>query len=259
MAKRPGFVRRLFGAGVTALALAAGVAHLVAPNLKIDAITVLLLVVALLPWLGELLESIELPGGWKLQYRALADKVEETEQQASQAATRAREAVSTANVAIGATRIGDRTVVNSIADVNDLIDEYRQLRQLPASPGRTQQMDQLFGRMVVVVSTTAQFDAAAALKDDDPAVRLTGYASLYGVPDPTMIDVAIDALVKERRLTSSFNEYWAIMVVRALAARDPVSLNADRRARLELVLNQLPIGSRRVQLAALLGTAKKDG
>src|SRR5882724_940440 len=103
MAKERGRAGWLLGAGVTVVALAAGGAHLIWPRLKIDAITVLLLIVALSPWLGVLLESIELPGGWKLQYRALADKVEETEQQANEAASRANEAVSAANVAIGAT------------------------------------------------------------------------------------------------------------------------------------------------------------
>jgi hypothetical protein len=59
---------------VTAVAVLAAVAHILWPNVKIDTITVLLAVIALLPWLGELLESIELPGGWKVKYHSLEER-----------------------------------------------------------------------------------------------------------------------------------------------------------------------------------------
>lgn len=46
------------------------------PEIKIDAITIGLLVVAILPWIGPLLKSIELPGGIKFELREEIRQVE---------------------------------------------------------------------------------------------------------------------------------------------------------------------------------------
>lgn len=46
------------------------------PELKIDAVTLGLLVLALLPWFINFLESAEFPGGWKLKFRELAKQQE---------------------------------------------------------------------------------------------------------------------------------------------------------------------------------------
>jgi hypothetical protein len=53
--------------------------HLAWPQLQIDAITLGLAFFAALPWLPAVLESAELPGGWKVQFRALA--VQQSKQQ----------------------------------------------------------------------------------------------------------------------------------------------------------------------------------
>lgn len=55
----------------TLAALVIALIHLIWPTLRIDAITVTLLVVAVIPWLGSLFKSIELPGGLKVQYQDL--------------------------------------------------------------------------------------------------------------------------------------------------------------------------------------------
>jgi hypothetical protein len=51
--------------------------HLLWPTLSIDAITLGLLVVVALPWLSTLIESAELPGGWKIRFRAVEDEVKQ--------------------------------------------------------------------------------------------------------------------------------------------------------------------------------------
>lgn len=56
---------------ITLVALLMAIIHVVFPNLTIDAITVFLLVVALLPWLIPLVRSLELPGGWKVEFQEL--------------------------------------------------------------------------------------------------------------------------------------------------------------------------------------------
>ena len=62
-------MRRL-QAAITLSALGIAAAHLIWPNLKIDAVTLVLLIVALVPW-APLFKSVELPGGWKIEFQEL--------------------------------------------------------------------------------------------------------------------------------------------------------------------------------------------
>ena len=52
---------------ITTVAVAVIVLRIYHPDLKIDAITFGLMVVAVLPWLSELIESAKFPGGWEVQ------------------------------------------------------------------------------------------------------------------------------------------------------------------------------------------------
>lgn len=66
---------------ITAIAALLAVGHAWLPEIKIDAITVTLLGIAVLPWLGPLFKSVELPGGVKVEYQELeraGKKVEES-------------------------------------------------------------------------------------------------------------------------------------------------------------------------------------
>ena len=56
---------------VTLCALILAVAHLIWPDIAIDAITLALVVIAILPWLAPLFKSLELPGGWKVEFQEL--------------------------------------------------------------------------------------------------------------------------------------------------------------------------------------------
>jgi len=57
--------------GVTLCALLIALAHIIWPSLTIDAITVTLIFIALVPWLAPLFKSLELPGGWKIEFQDL--------------------------------------------------------------------------------------------------------------------------------------------------------------------------------------------
>ena len=56
---------------ITIIALAGLGTRLIWPNLKVDAVTLGLLVVAVLPWMSALLESAKFPGGWEIKFRDL--------------------------------------------------------------------------------------------------------------------------------------------------------------------------------------------
>ncbi|MBU2730211.1 hypothetical protein [Acidithiobacillus caldus] len=60
-------LRQLISFGALLLALA----HIVWPQLTIDSVTLALIVIAILPWLAPLVKSLELPGGWKIEFHEL--------------------------------------------------------------------------------------------------------------------------------------------------------------------------------------------
>ncbi len=62
--------------GITIGAIAIALIHLIFPNLKIDAIKITFLFIALAPWLSSLFKSLEFPGGWKIEFKEVKEKVE---------------------------------------------------------------------------------------------------------------------------------------------------------------------------------------
>lgn len=59
---------------ISCAALVLLITKILLPEVKIDNITIGLLVVAILPWLPSILESATLPGGWGIKFRKLEEK-----------------------------------------------------------------------------------------------------------------------------------------------------------------------------------------
>ena len=49
------------------------IAHLVWPSLKVDAIALTLFGIAIIPWLGNVFKSVEMPGGLKFEFKDFAN------------------------------------------------------------------------------------------------------------------------------------------------------------------------------------------
>lgn len=60
-------LRQIVSLGALLLALV----HIIWPQLAIDAVALALIVIAILPWLAPLVKSLELPGGWKVEFQEL--------------------------------------------------------------------------------------------------------------------------------------------------------------------------------------------
>ncbi|HXF77936.1 MAG TPA: hypothetical protein VN598_03695 [Usitatibacter sp.] len=56
---------------VTLGALSIALVHVVFPGLAIDAVALVLVIVAVVPWLAPLFKSLQLPGGWKVEFQDL--------------------------------------------------------------------------------------------------------------------------------------------------------------------------------------------
>jgi hypothetical protein len=60
---------------ITIVAILIAIVHLLWPAITIDGTTLLLLVIAIVPWLVPLFKSLEFPGGWKVEFQEL-EKIE---------------------------------------------------------------------------------------------------------------------------------------------------------------------------------------
>lgn len=65
---------------ISLLACVLLIAHLIWPGLKIDAITLTLFGIAIVPWLGSIFKSLEMPGGWKFEFKDFAKAVTNAEE-----------------------------------------------------------------------------------------------------------------------------------------------------------------------------------
>lgn len=60
---------RITKIAITVAALSIATIHIIWPELKIDTITLTLLLVAVVPWLAQVFKSLEFPGGWKIEFQ----------------------------------------------------------------------------------------------------------------------------------------------------------------------------------------------
>ena len=75
--RHTGSIVKVFGIIITLLFAALATAHLFIDAVTVDSITIILLVLASLPWLAPYLKSLELPGGFKVEIKDALKKVEE--------------------------------------------------------------------------------------------------------------------------------------------------------------------------------------
>ncbi|MQY35578.1 hypothetical protein SRB17_35560 [Streptomyces sp. RB17] len=184
---------------LTCVGVGTAVLHVLEPDLKIDGITVMLLVVAAVPWLGELFRSIEVPGLGRIEFREIERRIEAVQR--------------TANAAL----VGDGPEGGAVDDsaawdmVKELAAEYVNVRlELSSGRARTRRMDQVFARLVRATQRVRDFDAGALLGSQDAGLRLAAYARLYVLPEPEVLDALVDAVTGE---PLPFNQYWGLQAV----------------------------------------------
>lgn len=125
---------------ITLCALLIAAIHSIWPNLKIDAITLALIVIAILPWLAPILKSLELPGGWKIEFKDLKNTEEKAEKVGLLASRSAIEitpqysfllvAEDDPKLALAGLRIEIEERLNKIAKANKLISHRKSVGQL---------------------------------------------------------------------------------------------------------------------------------
>lgn len=227
--------RHIVAAVVSCVAVAVAVTHVLAPELRIDNITVALLVVAIVPWLRDLLNSIELPGGVKVEFKGVEQRIEAAERTADAAL-------------VGGGDATPRTDDPAARDeVRRLAAEYLTVRKSKrGGSDRTHRMDSIFARLVRATQRLSDPDLGGWLASPDGGLRLAAYARLYAVPDGAELSALADAVVDEKL---PFSQYWGIRALDKVADAVDVDQVPPRVVRrLEDCLAGQPRGSDRVSL-----------
>jgi hypothetical protein len=176
--------------------------------------TIILLVLAALPWLTFLVKSVELPGGVKVELQQLRDSAMEARSAAASAEVRAEVAIATARQV--AEPRPDSS--HSLEEMRRLAQEYNDLvRTQPERTGATG-ATAIVARMIAVASGVGDFDVSSALQSRDPGERLGGYAFINAKPASDQLKALLAALEREPK---SFCQYWAIRAIGAVASQAP--------------------------------------
>ena len=251
----------------TTVALFVGVAHLRWPDLNIDAVTVGLLVIALLPWASSFIQSVEALG-FRAELRKDIEEVQGTAAEAQGAAAEAQGAAAEAQGAAAsanqkadfaeqtaelystvASKNAEATpsVRSSDADqtLQELAREYNAMRDsMRSGPERTTKMTALVSKMVANAPNLTDYDVEEALKGKDLGSRLAAYAYLYARPAFEQLEALVSSVTRE---DARFNEYWGIRAIDKVLADRPPDANIDMTiTKLRKHLNnKLPPGSDR--------------
>jgi hypothetical protein len=245
---------------VPLVALAIAAIHALTPDTpKVDAITLALVVIALLPWLGSLIESLKY-GDLEVKLR----KAEVNAEEAKGAAESARQ------LALGQTEVQSQSALSgltqthltresAISEMQKLAVEYREKR-MKNRPGdfRTALMTKIIHQMMALAPEVPQEAILPWLNDPDGAKRLAVYAYLYARPDFNEVDALLESVAN--RENPPFAQYWGIMALRkVIGARGEVSLKPATVSGLRAFLKTLRPGTDRYyELARLLTDLRRN-
>lgn len=203
--ERGTFATRL---ALTSVAVALAAAHLIWPHVSIDAITIALLLVAVLPWLYKLFSSITTPF-FTVEYREIRRQLD--------AATSTAESTHQLVRANESRHLAQQTQDSSDVDATlaQLAQKYDDIRSsMPSGAARTDRMTGVVGKMIAAIEAGATVDVDKNLHSHDRGERLVAYAALYSRPEPAEASALVDCLIDLE--DAPFGEYWALQSLRRL-------------------------------------------
>jgi hypothetical protein len=200
-------------AGISVAALIAAGLHLAWPEIKIDSITIGLVVIAVLPWLAPLFKSVKIPGGWEFVFKeAMEAKQAANEAKGAAESTAKRvELASAGNVPGVATYTAD-PMKSPEDELRLLAQKYNEIRETQRSgSARTAAMTDVFRQMIALAPELKQFDVKQYLKATDRGMRLAAYAYLYALPNFALLDDLVTSVTEVE--DKSFGQYWGLEAI----------------------------------------------
>lgn len=215
---------------ITIVAIALVVTHLSNPQLNIDNTVLALFVIAIIPWLGSVFKTVELPGFAKFEYfekkvDTLNSEVASVKEEVSGAIESSRKFSEATSEAVRLSLAATRTVqADPKKALLELADEYvKTRRRLPRGAQRTGEVSRIFGKMTAVACDLKDLEVRDLLESEDEGKRLAAIAFLYANPDPQAIDELILSVTEQE--DKAFNQYWGLRTVqKLLGVGGPISV-----------------------------------
>jgi len=225
---------------VSVLGILAAIVHAWKPELRVDSVTIILLVIAALPWAQPLIKSIELLGV-KLELQELQDKVAEAKGAAESATRQVGLALAASSQVPQTAAADERGVAN---EINSLAEEYNNIRATQSSgDARTDAMTRVVSRMVEVARRTQSFDLVTALAGKDRGVRLFAYAFLYERPDGAFLLPLVDSVTRIE--DKPFGQYWGLQTLKKVLPLAPADKQRGAKESLRAFSERIPSGTDR--------------
>lgn len=223
------------GIAISIVALGAAVLDVLSTRIEFNAITLGLLGIAAIPWLGQYLSSIELPGGIKAQFQDIRREVQEAKAEAStahqiaeDAGTKAVTAELRASSAVSlsgpssSSRSLHQAQDNYAEQLSTLIERYDSIRR-EQKPGqhRTTSMEAVAEQMTSLLRNASGFDVMFGLQSFGGR-RLAAYSYLMGNPDPAYLQPLVDSLTaidpnrEGRYFANPYEQVWGLLALESM-------------------------------------------
>ena len=212
--------------GITAGAVCVVLLHLWKPELQIDAITVVLLIVAALPWVQPLIKSIELLGV-KLELQELKTALADAKGAAESASRKAEFLLFSPAPQVGPLSLDAQSADQANEAFVQQMKAYEHIRETQSSgTARTQAMTAVVRKMIELAPRQTKFEIAHALNAEQRGQRLAAYAYLYAMPDFQLLGPLVASVTKLE--DKPFGQYWGLQAIsRLLAIRKNESVSPD--------------------------------
>lgn len=229
---------------VTVGALCLTVVHLWKPELRIDSITLVLIVMAVLPWVQPLVKSIELLGV-KLELQELRSELADAKGAAESATRKADFLLSETPMTTlvkssdaEPTKVSDNTI-------QQLMQEYDRIRATQsAGSARTVAMTGVMKRMIALAANLSDVDVTNDLMSTERGRRLAAYAYLYTRPDFRFLAPLVTSVTRAE--DKPFGQYWGLQaILRVLGVREGAGMPPDVLRDLRQYAERVPRGSDR--------------
>jgi hypothetical protein len=215
--------------------------HLMWPKMKIDSVILGLLVIAILPWLGSVFESVE-GAGWKVTYRRMRAELDITRDELE---ITKGEVESTRNRTdfIESTGVRDLRPGTPDDELRQLIQRYDGIREnMKSGLPRTKEMTDVVRHLTILAQKLDGIDWSTYLSSGDAGKRLAAYSYYYVRPRPSTATDIVRSLTSVEN--TPFGQYWAIRALSSIIDVSPSSLHRFLPA-LNNFLPEIPAGSDR--------------
>jgi hypothetical protein len=229
---------------ITVVAALAALTHIIWPELKIDSITVALLVVAFFPWLGFLVSRLKL-GNFETEFREWArEEVKEqfdakvvpnlrdTEERVDQVEQRIDDVDNAVEEAAGFAEVRQhegepsmsedgRSNLDPSDELSELVRQYNDVRaNEPPGFERTTHMTRIANEMSRVAPEVVDFQWLQNLESGDRGWRLAAYAYLFAEPRPDGAKPLVRSITKIE--DKPFGQYWGLRALKEACSREVV-------------------------------------